>query len=169
MDKRKATAGARVGQAGEIRSERKARMDGLRTRREGAYASNEASDSDRSLGREQHRLGALKRRLVEHHLPHAGQCGSGGDQLLSILGVRNCGFQIFQIFLGGELRSRMGLIVSPPLELQNRLCGRRRWVKLQSRFDARWMENRRKSFSAMFPEFCLFVGRLSKLCFGHRR
>ena len=112
MDKRKATAGARVGQAGEIRSERKARMDGLRTRREGAYASNEASDSHRSLGREQRRLGALERRLVEHNLPHAGEYGRGGVQLLSNLdqGVRKCGFQIF---LGGELRSSMGLIVSP--------------------------------------------------------
>lgn len=66
---RRATAGARVSQAGEIISERG--YDGLRTSRVGAYASNEASDSDRGLGREQRRLGTLERRLVEHHLPHA--------------------------------------------------------------------------------------------------
>ena len=97
MGKRKAKAGARVGKAGQIRSESKARMGGLRTRWEGAYASNEASDSHRRLGREQRRLGALERCLVEHHLPHAGEYGRGVAQLLSILdqGVRNCGFSDF--------------------------------------------------------------------------
>jgi hypothetical protein len=83
VSKRRTTVGARVRQAGEIRSESEARMYGLRTSREGAYASNEASDSDRGLGREQRRLSALERRLVEHHLPHAGESGRGRSALLA--------------------------------------------------------------------------------------